>query len=145
LSNSVISAFNQLEVGLVGLSPLGRGFLTGKITSIDDREPAEARRSLHCFQPEAIAAYLSIVEHVTSIAAELCATRLRSRSPGSAHTALPHIHTSWILGSSVVDPRRASDSGAGPSGVSDAASGGAQHVGDTALAPGLSGEPVSVG
>jgi hypothetical protein len=74
-----------------------------------------------------------------------CATRLGSRSPGSAHTALPHVHTSWILGSSVVDPRRASDSGAGPSGVSDTASGGAQDVGNRALAPGLSGEPVPTG
>jgi hypothetical protein len=57
----------------------------------------------------------------------------------------PHIHTSWILGSSVVDPRRASDSGPGPSGVSDAASGGTQHSGTGLWLPGLSGESVSVG
>jgi aryl-alcohol dehydrogenase-like predicted oxidoreductase len=76
LSNGVIPALNQLEIGLVGLSPLGRGFLTG----IDDLEPADARRSLPRFQPKAIAANLTIVEHVTSIAAELCAT--------AAHVAL---------------------------------------------------------
>jgi aryl-alcohol dehydrogenase-like predicted oxidoreductase len=54
---------------LVAFSPLGRGFLTGEITTVADLEPGDARRGLPRFQPEAIAANLRIVDQVRAIAA----------------------------------------------------------------------------
>lgn len=74
LVNGVADAAAELGVGLVAFSPLGRGFLTGKITTVDDLEPGDARRGLPRFQPEAIATNLAIVEQMKTLAAELDAT-----------------------------------------------------------------------
>jgi hypothetical protein len=92
MSNGVIPALNSWSSD----SSLGRGFLTGMITSIDDLKPADARCGLPRFQLEAIASKLTIVERSCPSPRNYAPAPLRSRSPGSEHTALPHIH--------IVDP-----------------------------------------
>lgn len=74
LANDVKSTLDELGIGLVAFSPLGRGFLSGTITSVDDLDPSDARRNLPRFSPDAIAANLVLVEQVRTIAAEKGAT-----------------------------------------------------------------------
>jgi aryl-alcohol dehydrogenase-like predicted oxidoreductase len=74
LDNGVLDTLRELEIGLVAFSPLGRGFLTGAITTVEDLEPGDARRGLPRFAPEAIAANLRLVEEVARIAAVKDAT-----------------------------------------------------------------------
>lgn len=74
LTNGVADTARELGTGLVAYSPLGRGFLTGAIRSIDDLDPGDARRFLPRFQPEAIAANLAIVDQVEQIAHESSTT-----------------------------------------------------------------------
>jgi hypothetical protein len=74
LDNGVLDTLRELEIGLVAFSPLGRGFLTGAITTVEDLEPGDARRGLPRFAPEAIAANLRLAEEVARIAAVKDAT-----------------------------------------------------------------------
>jgi aryl-alcohol dehydrogenase-like predicted oxidoreductase len=48
----LLQTVRELGIGFVAYSPLGRGFLTGKIKSIDDLEPSDTRRRWPRFQPE---------------------------------------------------------------------------------------------
>ncbi|WP_307868783.1 aldo/keto reductase [Umezawaea beigongshangensis] len=74
LGNGVLDVLRELGIGLVAFSPLGRGFLTGEITGVDDLQPGDARRSLPRFQPDAIAANLRVVDRVRRMAADRDAT-----------------------------------------------------------------------
>ena len=65
---------DELGIGLVAFSPLGRGTLTDGIRTVDDLAPDDARRGLPRFQPEALASNRRLVERVETIAAELDAT-----------------------------------------------------------------------
>jgi aryl-alcohol dehydrogenase-like predicted oxidoreductase len=47
LEHDVLPTLRELGIGLVAYSPLGRGFLTGAVTSPDDFEPGDVRRSAH--------------------------------------------------------------------------------------------------
>ncbi len=64
----------DLGIGFVPYSPLGRGFLTGKIRSLDQLDEADFRRSNPRFAGENLAANIRIVEQVDAVAAELAAT-----------------------------------------------------------------------
>jgi len=68
--NGVLDTCRDLGVGFVAYSPLGRGFLTGPITSPDDREPGDFRRHYPRFQGENFQRNLDLVEKVREIAAE---------------------------------------------------------------------------
>jgi aryl-alcohol dehydrogenase-like predicted oxidoreductase len=60
---------------LVAYSPLGRGFLTGKIRSLDDLEENDARRlRFPRFERENLEANLAVVEKVEAVAARHDAT-----------------------------------------------------------------------
>lgn len=61
---------DELGIGFVAFSPLGRGVLTGGVRSLDDPAPDDARRRLPRFQPEAFAANRVLVERVERIAAD---------------------------------------------------------------------------
>src|SRR3954451_18235886 len=74
IERAVLPAMRELGVGLVAYSPLGRGFLTGSITSIDDLAPDDFRRYSPRFTEEALAANLRLVEAVKAMAAEKGAT-----------------------------------------------------------------------
>lgn len=64
LHNDEKATANELGIGVVAFSPLGRGTLTSGIGSLDELAPEDARRGLPRFQPEALAANLRLVERV---------------------------------------------------------------------------------
>ena len=67
--NDVLATVRELGIGFVAYSPLGRGFLSGTIRSIDDFEPTDFRRHSPRFQGENFAKNLELVERVREIAA----------------------------------------------------------------------------
>jgi aryl-alcohol dehydrogenase-like predicted oxidoreductase len=89
LHNGEKDAMDELGIGLVAFSPLGRGVLTGEIRSLDDLAPDDARRGLPRFQPNAFAANLALVDRVRALAAE--------KGVSSAQIAL-----AWLLSEGVV-------------------------------------------
>ena len=66
----ILPTCRELGIGLVAYSPLGRGFLTGTITSYDELEAGDFRRANPRFQRENLARNLALVERVKEIAAE---------------------------------------------------------------------------
>ena len=70
IERAVLPAMRELGVGLVAYSPLGRGFLTGAITSLDDLAPDDFRRHSPRFAAEALAANLRLVDVVKQLAAD---------------------------------------------------------------------------
>jgi aryl-alcohol dehydrogenase-like predicted oxidoreductase len=70
LEADVLPVARELGIGIVAYSPLGRGFLTGQITSPDDFEPDDFRRTNPRFQGENLQANLRLVERVREVAAE---------------------------------------------------------------------------
>jgi aryl-alcohol dehydrogenase-like predicted oxidoreductase len=72
--NGEKATLDELGIGLVAFSPLGRGVLTEGVRSLDDLAPDDARRTLPRFQPEAFAANRRLVQQVEAIATELGVT-----------------------------------------------------------------------
>jgi aryl-alcohol dehydrogenase-like predicted oxidoreductase len=60
----------ELGIGFVAYSPLGRGFLSGQIRSLEDFAEDDFRRTNPRFQGENFARNLELVERVQSIADE---------------------------------------------------------------------------
>ncbi|MCU1571168.1 MAG: aldo/keto reductase [Naasia sp.] len=70
----VLPVLRELGIGLVPYSPLGRGFLTGAIRSVEALDPSDFRRSNPRFAGENLEHNIRIVEHVDRVAAEVGAT-----------------------------------------------------------------------
>jgi aryl-alcohol dehydrogenase-like predicted oxidoreductase len=68
--NGVLQTARELGIGLVPYSPLGRGFLTGQITSFDDLPANDFRRNSPRFMGDNFAKNLALVEKVKEIASE---------------------------------------------------------------------------
>ncbi len=68
--DEILDTVRELGIGFVAYSPLGRGFLTGQITSPEDFEPDDFRRSNPRFQGENFARNLELVDRVREIAAD---------------------------------------------------------------------------
>ena len=66
----VLPTCRELGIGFVAYSPLGRGFLSGAITSPDDLAEDDFRRRNPRFQGENFQKNLELVERVREIAAE---------------------------------------------------------------------------
>jgi aryl-alcohol dehydrogenase-like predicted oxidoreductase len=66
----ILATCRELGIGFVAYSPLGRGFLTGRIRSLNDLETGDFRRNNPRFQPENMERNLAIVERISRIAAE---------------------------------------------------------------------------
>ena len=64
----------ELGIGFVPYSPLGRGFLTGTIRSVDHLDEKDFRRNNPRFEGENLAANIRIVEQVDAVAASVGAT-----------------------------------------------------------------------
>jgi aryl-alcohol dehydrogenase-like predicted oxidoreductase len=64
----VLSVCRELGIGVVPYSPLGRGFLTGKITKTDELDPADFRRRVPRFQEGALERNLPLVETLRRLA-----------------------------------------------------------------------------
>jgi aryl-alcohol dehydrogenase-like predicted oxidoreductase len=67
--DGVLDACRELGVGFVAYSPLGRGFLTGAIRSVDDFEANDFRRNNPRFQGENFQRNLDLVDKVNELAA----------------------------------------------------------------------------
>jgi aryl-alcohol dehydrogenase-like predicted oxidoreductase len=70
IEDEVIPTLRELGIGLVAYSPLGRGFLSGEIKSLDDLEPDDYRRYSPRFQGENFDKNLALVRRVTELASE---------------------------------------------------------------------------
>jgi aryl-alcohol dehydrogenase-like predicted oxidoreductase len=68
--DEILPTVRELGIGFVPYSPLGRGFLTGGIRSIDDLEPDDYRRNSPRFQGENFAKNLALVEEIAAMARE---------------------------------------------------------------------------
>ena len=68
-SNDVLNTVRELGIGFVAYSPLGRGFLSGEIKSIDDFPEDDFRRDLPRFSPENFGKNLELVDEVGELAA----------------------------------------------------------------------------
>lgn len=68
--DEILATVRELGIGFVPYSPLGRGFLTGQITSPDDFEEGDFRRNNPRFQGENFQKNLEMVEKVKEIAQE---------------------------------------------------------------------------
>jgi aryl-alcohol dehydrogenase-like predicted oxidoreductase len=68
--DEILDTVRELGIGFVAYSPLGRGFLTGQITSPEDFEPDDFRRQNPRFQGENFTRNLQLVDRVREIAAD---------------------------------------------------------------------------
>jgi aryl-alcohol dehydrogenase-like predicted oxidoreductase len=68
--DEIIPTIRGLGIGFVAYSPLGRGFLSGQITSPEDFAPDDFRKNLPRFQGENFYKNLQLVERVKEIANE---------------------------------------------------------------------------
>jgi len=89
LRNDEKATADELGIGVVAFSPLGRGTLTDSIRSLDELDAGDARRRLPRFQPEAFAANRRLVERVEAVARDKGAT-------------VAQIALAWVLSEGVV-------------------------------------------
>jgi len=68
--DGILDVCRELGIGFVPYSPLGRGFLTGRIKSFDDLGPDDYRRNSPRFQGENFAKNLELVKGIEQMAAE---------------------------------------------------------------------------
>jgi aryl-alcohol dehydrogenase-like predicted oxidoreductase len=66
--DGVLATCAELGIGFVAYSPIGRGFLSGEIRSLDDLAPDDFRRHNPRFQGENFACNLELVDKVREIA-----------------------------------------------------------------------------
>lgn len=73
-TNGILEACDELGIGLVPYSPLGKGFLTGAFTKDTKLPEGDFRATTPRFQPEAMAKNQAFVELLKRVAAEKGAT-----------------------------------------------------------------------
>ena len=66
--DDVLPTLRELGIGLVAYSPLGRGFLTGQLKSLDDLSSDDYRRNSPRFQGDNFTKNLALVERITALA-----------------------------------------------------------------------------
>jgi aryl-alcohol dehydrogenase-like predicted oxidoreductase len=70
VEEDLLPTCRELGIGFVAYSPLGRGFLTGHIKSVDDLAPDDRRRIFPRFQPENLGKNQVLVGRIGKLAAE---------------------------------------------------------------------------
>jgi aryl-alcohol dehydrogenase-like predicted oxidoreductase len=88
----VLSVTRELGIGFVPYAPLGRGFLTGQLRSVDDLAVDDSRRTSPRFMAENFQQNLRVADEVQEIAAEVGAT--------PAQVAI-----AWLLARATTSPR----------------------------------------
>ena len=87
----ILPVLEELGIGFVPFSPLGRGFLTGRIDPSVSFDPSDIRASIPRFTPEARAANKSLVDLLGAVAARHDAT------PGQVALAWLLAQKPWIV------------------------------------------------
>jgi aryl-alcohol dehydrogenase-like predicted oxidoreductase len=82
--HEILPTLRELGIGFVPYSPLGRGFLTGTLRSLDDLDEADFRRYQPRFQGDNLAANVAIVEVVDQLA------KAKGCTPGQIALAFVH-------------------------------------------------------
>ena len=80
----ILPTLRELGIGFVPYSPLGRGFLTGRLRSLDDLDEADFRRYQPRFQGDNLAHNIAIVEVVDQLASA------KDCTPGQVALAFVH-------------------------------------------------------
>ena len=80
----ILPTLRELGVGFVPYSPLGRGFLTGTMRSLDDLDEADFRRYQPRFQGDNLAGNIAIVEVIDQLA------EAKGCTPGQIALAFVH-------------------------------------------------------
>jgi aryl-alcohol dehydrogenase-like predicted oxidoreductase len=70
----VLPVLEELDIGFVPFSPLGKGFLTGKIDAATLFDPSDFRNSIPRFAPKARAANQALVDGIAAVAGRKGAT-----------------------------------------------------------------------
>jgi aryl-alcohol dehydrogenase-like predicted oxidoreductase len=70
VEHDILATCRELNIAFVAYSPLGRGFLTGQITSLDDLDPTDWRRVNPRFSGENFQKNLDLVKAVEQMASE---------------------------------------------------------------------------
>ena len=68
LENDIAKTCAELDIPVIAYSPLGRGVLTGAITSVDDIPQGDFRRQLSRFQEENWKHKMKLINEVKSLA-----------------------------------------------------------------------------
>jgi aryl-alcohol dehydrogenase-like predicted oxidoreductase len=84
VEKEILSTCRDLGIGFVPYSPLGRGFLTGRIKSTDDLEEGDWRRNSPRFQGDNLKHNLAIIGRLEKIAA-------------AKRCSLAQLALSWLL------------------------------------------------
>jgi aryl-alcohol dehydrogenase-like predicted oxidoreductase len=80
----IVPTLRELGIGFVPYSPLGRGFLTGTMRSLDDLDEADFRRYQPRFQGDNLADNIAIVEVIDQLA------ETKGCTPGQIALAFVH-------------------------------------------------------
>ena len=80
----ILPTLRELGIGFVPYSPLGRGFLTGTLRSLDDLDEADFRRYQPRFQGDNLADNIAIVEAIDRLASA------KGCTPGQIALAFVH-------------------------------------------------------
>jgi len=72
--DEILETVRDLGIGFVAYSPLGRGFLSGAIKSVDDLAPDDYRRNAPRFQGENFQKNLELVRSIEAMAGEIGCT-----------------------------------------------------------------------
>ncbi|ATY16112.1 aldo/keto reductase [Amycolatopsis sp. AA4] len=70
IEDEILGTCRELGVGIVPFSPLGRGFLTGAVTSVQELPEGDMRRTLPRFAEDNFARNMAIVEALRALAAD---------------------------------------------------------------------------
>jgi aryl-alcohol dehydrogenase-like predicted oxidoreductase len=70
LESEVIAVLNELQIGLVAYSPLGRGFLSGRFTSPEELDAGDYRRSHPRFTGDNLVKNQKLAQRVRELAAD---------------------------------------------------------------------------
>ncbi|MEU6206523.1 aldo/keto reductase [Micromonospora musae] len=73
-SNGVLDTVRELGIGFMAYAPLGRGFLTGAVRTLDDLPENDFRRTWPRLAEENLRQNLLLVDRVTAIAAKIGVT-----------------------------------------------------------------------
>ena len=111
IEQDVMGTLDELGIGLVAYSPLGRGFLSGRFSSPEELDEGDFRRYGPRFNGDNLRQNLKLAERVKEMAAELehhprpAGPRLGAR-PRRAHRADSRAPSGWAISRRTSPPPR---------------------------------------